>query len=65
MASVTQWRNKQSRELYTAVQELDSHTFLAVLLAVNPSNGQLNAVEDALHKLKPYATYHFAPEEST
>ncbi|EDN02505.1 hypothetical protein I7I51_07499 [Histoplasma capsulatum] len=59
--SVTTWRQNRARRTYRAIQEADNHLFLAVLLAIPPTEcgkTRFDNTTEYLLKLGDYRSYH-------
>ncbi|KAH6667399.1 hypothetical protein B0J14DRAFT_658850 [Halenospora varia] len=58
--SVTAWRKKKARKSYTDIQDANNHLFLAVILAITPtecSTPAFKTIKDSLISLKSYEDY--------
>lgn len=65
---VTGWRHRRSRQVYEAMQDIDCHLFLAVVLSVNPTEAgqtKFQPVVDYLRNLRRYEAYCFTPRPLT
>jgi hypothetical protein len=58
--SVTKWRKAKARKAYADIQDASNHLFLAVLLAISPTEcakPSFKRVRDSLVALRSYADY--------
>ncbi|KAI0619218.1 hypothetical protein TUN199_08780 [Pyrenophora tritici-repentis] len=54
----TAWRNNHARERYIRIQDTSAHLFLAVILAIGPTECGLKPFENVHHHLLRLGNYH-------